>query len=225
MMRTLMVAALGLALGCGDNIKLAGDGGIDGIDADVPDSGPFDYPDDSDGYRANLASYISTITIPELDDGDPTCCFDFGSRSKNEGIDNAYAVFVQTVTEFVNLFNVQQEYDELLDRAPQDGPLVWLIDHRGLAVGQSDQFRMAFLYGAMEGDTTQPDARAGTGTFTISSRSFEPGTGTPRTSFDGVFYSAATGAVLSPAGPMFVPFALANAELQLPLESARIRGT
>ena len=225
MMRTLLVVALGLGLGCGDNIKLAEDGGVED-DADVTDGGPFDYPNDPSGYEANLISYISEITIPELDqDDDPTCCFDFGSISKNDGLDNAYATFMQEINDLVPLFDAQQEYDELLARNPQDNPLVWLIDHRGLAVGQSDQFRMAFLYGAMEGDTTQPDARAGTGTFTISSRSFEPGTGTPLSAFDAVFFSEPTGAVLSPSGSMFVPFALANTELQLPLEAARVRGT
>lgn len=208
--------------GCGDNIKPATDGGMRD-DAAIPDGGgQLDFPDSPGEYQAGLVAYIDAITIPELENDEPTCCRDFGPLSEDDGIDNAFAGFFETVaTNSGNLVDLEAVYAEILD----DGDLIWLIDHRGLDIRRSDTFTLAFLYGVFEGDTTVPDARSGTGTFTIDQgRSFEDGTGTPRSAFPGSNYNRGIPSIFTKRGEMVIPFAAPGGTFDVPLRSAEVRG-
>jgi len=222
MSRWLLVCSGLVALAasaCGDN-KTFPDGGM--IDADLSDGGFVEFPADDDDYIPGIGSYVATLTVPSVAGDIPSCCYDFQAKSKNEGVDNGYAKFVQYVGGLVsNSLDVQSIIDDLLD----DGDLIWLFDHRGIRIDRTDQFTLALLYGRFEGSTTVIEAQAGDGTFDIRRSSFVGGTGTPKSYFDGTTFNKSLSTVLTGARNIVVPFPVFGGFVEVPLRDARITGT
>ena len=205
-----------LATACGDNLGVA-DAGIDAV---VADGGFVDFPDDDDNYIPGIGSYVATLTVPDIEMGDPTCCYDFQSKSKNDGVDNGYALFVQYLGNDQSL-NFQGIIDDVLDA----GRLIWLFDPRGLRIDRTDQFTLALLHGRFEGATTVVEANAGEGTFDIRRSSFVEGTGTPKSYFDGATFNHSLSSVFTGARNIEIPFPLFGGYVDMPLRDARITGT
>ncbi len=215
----LLVAVTTLTLGCGDNIKLSSDAGSDAaIDAAV-DAGQLDFPDDPNDYEVGIVSYVSELTLPAVNEGTPICCHDFGAISEDDGIDNSFVKFID-ILEDLGTIDMQTVYDDVLENEL----LVWLFDHRGLNVERTDQFTLAMLYGKFDGPTTIVEARAGEGIYKIRSRSFETGTGTPRSYFTGATYNKPIPSILAGPREIFVPFPISGGYVDVPLKRARVSG-
>ena len=157
----LLCFALGAAACGGDDSSNGSNGtngtnGVNGTNGTQPED---DVPD--------RVSYVDTLVIPEVNNGTPACCIDFGDRSKNPGVDNAFASLADQLSGFADL---QTTVDESLE----DGSQILLLNHVGL-VDENDGFRLEGLLGEFAGATTYTEASAGTGTFTIDPSSFVGG--------------------------------------------------
>jgi hypothetical protein len=202
---------------------MAGDTGGD-MAADMgADMGPelppleIDWPDDPELFANTAnATYIPTLSLPPLSDGKPTCCYDFGAKSKNEGIDNAFAILASTLQGFDFDLNAV-----LLDSL-MTGALTVLLDHRELdGPDDADGFVLSWLRGEFEGTTDYPDAAAGNGTFLLDPDSLDA-TGAPLLYFDPALME---GGSMS-AGPdqlsLILPFIGLN--LEVTVEEATMTG-
>jgi hypothetical protein len=182
-----------------------------------PTEAPPVWPDDPQDYTPGVSSYIDSLTLPGLDGGGvPTCCQDFGGKSKNGSgdIDNALALLADGLS--VLGFDIQAT----LDDAIQNGELVLLLDHQNLnVVTQPDEFALVQLLGAFEGATDYASASAGLGTFEATQASFVPGSGEP----NNWYHPAAMGATDMTAGPFSLTLTLPFGFVSLSLKAGEAR--
>lgn len=194
----------------------ADDVGVDMAEPEPPL--PITWPATPDDYAASArVSYIATLRLPELDENDrPTCCRDFGARSRDPGIDNSLAILRSSLAGF------DFDLNELLENTLSSGDLVALLDHRELdGSDDPDGFVLVWLRGFFEGATDYAAAAAGNGTYTLDSDSLHPN-GEPKLVFNP---AQMQGGAMS-AGPaalnLLLPIALST--LDLTVDQASIAG-
>lgn len=143
-------------------------GGDDG-DAE-PDAGPNGNGSGNGEPDAQLegierASYQYEVEIPGQENGEPTCCRNFGEISEEpDEIDNAVAGIAQGLSSFID---VQAEIDEQIE----EGELALILNHVEVA-SENDNFALEALQAEFAGDTDYEDASAGEGEFAIDPVSY-----------------------------------------------------
>jgi hypothetical protein len=204
-------------------VDAGSDGGADMAADTGVDMGPplppleIDWPDDPELFADTAnATYLPTLVIPAVDNGSPTCCVDFGAKSRSEGIDNAFALLADTLSGF------DFDLNGLLAESISTSALTVLLDHRELdGPDDADGFVLSWLRGDFEGTTDYATAAAGNGTFLLDPDSLDD-TGAPLLYFDP---ARMEGGEMS-AGPdqlsLFLPFLGLN--LELTVEEATMTG-
>ena len=185
-------------------------------DADMVEDqggGEFEWPETPEDYVFN-ASYVNTLTVPELVDGRPTCCRDWGDSSKNDGIDNS-------ISELTNALSLVLNAQDTLDEQLQAGNLALLFDHQSYNGTETDEFFLVGLFGSFADGVSYAQASAGGANFLVNPIVFKDGTGEPEIYFEEASLSAGA---LS-AGPDTFQIALPIGDgLQVDVSDAVIEG-
>lgn len=140
---------------------------------------PYEWPATPADFisSAERVSYIAQFGVPEVVDGSPVCCRDFGANSKNAGIDNAFSSLNAQLS---GIPNSGIDFQAALTAAIQDGSLVFLLDHRELdGADDADGFLLSWLTGSFAAGSNFADASVGLGTFDVAPSSFVGNTGEP----------------------------------------------
>lgn len=195
---------------------------VDDMEADMPEPDPmvpFTWPVSPTTYAdsATQSSFLFELIVPELVDGIPTCCKEFGAISKNEGTDNALA----TLNETLLLFGA--DIQPPLTQAIESGSAVILLDHRELdGADDQDNFVLAWIAGEFANGTSYATASAGTGEFRVLNETFVAGTGEPVVNFNP---ARMQGSQMS-AGPRSLGFSLPflGSSLTIDISEAEVNG-
>jgi len=179
------------------------------------------WPPDPTSYAntAQQVSYITSLQIPASSPmGAPTCCKDFGARSRMPGqLDNALAALNNNFGPALGLDinTLLQEQIELT------GALTMLWDHRELDTTQNpDDFVLVALLGAWAPNTTYATASMGQGQFLISRDSFDSMTQEPLISFNPATIS--NGTMSAGPGNFVIALPLLGFTLQLDIQEAEV---
>lgn len=220
-----MAAAVVLMAACGGDDDDNVDAAAPPPDAGTPDVAklPVEWPDSPDDYVGEISTFITGIEFPEIVDGVPLCCKDFGSISRDnieDGTDNLDNAFARLAVSLGDTVDFQKQINE----AAQDGSLLLLLDHRGLD-GDPDDFVIVAPFGAFAMGTNYMKAADGRGEFLLLRNSFVEGTGTPNNVFNpsSVANTVATGGparytMMLPFGATMIPFLVSAAQIDGTLE-------
>lgn len=239
--KTGMVMVM-LLLGCGGDHT--GVSSVDVVDAgsDVPrerdtevdDTGPvgaycepllydasalrpagWTWPSTPESYIPEDLYYVSTLTFPlEPGSNTPSCCRDYGDASRNEGIDNSFAL-IEAAGRSLGI-----DFQGYFTRQLESGELVLLWDFRR---GPDDSLVIAGLRGGFDANTDYDSASRGEGRFELEDASFASSTGEPT----GIIWDAhiePDGTFWAGPGSLYVRMPLYGVTVDILLEHVELEG-
>ncbi len=192
---------------------------------DMPEPGPMpvevQWPATPDEFIATATdvSVVNSLEVPVPDaNGYPTCCRDFGDKSKRPGPDNAFGSLLQQIISL----EPDASIANLLNDSVQQGRIVLLLDHRAYEGPEdSDGYALSWLDGAWTDGTAWDGVAAGQASFLVDRESFIPGSGEPRVVMnptvvrDGVAEGGpATLRLLVPVGFALIPATIHDARIR-----------
>jgi hypothetical protein len=182
---------------------------------ELPDTDLTRWPDDPEDYVFDGTTYLSRLGLPGLDgQGEPTCCRDWGRRSRDAGLDNAVARFVSQLSGVVDL---QAELDLQL----QYGNFAVLLEHHGIPSGDGT-YDLAMFLGEFGSGTDWTAASTGHGDFDVWSSSFVGSTGAPATVFQHV--SVTSDRLEADGGDVDIPIPFVGSPLVVPAHDVTLTG-